>query len=174
MMKKIITIMILLSLLIIPCMAEYTITTDVTDHSIKYNFSPAIDKQDEIFFDNEKIPFYVDSELIMCGLEPDTCYRLTIQNLPDTVQHIHTHTLPITEPPFYARYGILGLFIIIIGLLIIASKIEYTGYIAVLLSGIGFIYILKNENPDFLTALIFAILLFSSILITGLTIKKEY
>jgi len=171
MFKKILTIMILLSLLTIPISA-YTITTNVTDYSISYTFVPNIDKQAEVYFDNELLTFWVESDLTMCGLEPDTCYRLTIQTLPDTVQHIHTLTLPTTEPPFYAEYGVLGLFILIIALLIISAKIEFISYIAILLSAIGFIYIQKTE-PEFLTLLLFALLLFASVLISAIRIGKE-
>jgi len=171
MFKKLITILILLSISIIPISA-YTINTTVTDYSIFYEFTPNLDKQAEVYFDNELLTFWVEDELIMCGLEPETCYRLTIQDLPDTVQHIHTLTLPTTEPPFFAEYGILGLFILIIALLIIAAKIEYVGYIAVLLSAIGFIYIQKTE-PEFLTLLLFALLLFASVLISAIRTGKE-
>jgi len=171
MFKKILTILILLSILTIPITA-YTVNTTVTDYSIFYEFTPNLDKQAEVYFDNELLTFWVEDELIMCGLEPETCYRLTIQDLPDTVQHIHVTTLATEQPPFYAEYGILGLFILIIALIIIAAKIEYVGYIAIILSAIGFIYNQKTE-PEFLTSLLFALLLFASVLITTIKAYKE-
>lgn len=171
-MKKILTIMILLSLLIIPTTAVYTINSTVTDHSVLFEFSPNIDKNAELYFDNEKIEFWVEDSLCICGLEPNTCYRLTIQELPDTVQYTCIYTLETTEPPFYAEYGIIGLFLLITALIILTSKIEFTGYIAILLSTIGFMYIMKT-NPEFYTALIFGILIIISILTTTLKLNKE-
>lgn len=165
--------LILCLLIFLPCITTgYVITTNVTDYSIVYNFIPNIDKQAEVYFDNELITFWVENELIMCGLEPSTCYRLTIQDLPDTVQHLQTITLPSEQPPFYAEYGIIGLFLLISLMLYLTTKIEYTGYIAIILSVIGFIYIIKQE-PEFLTALLFAVLLFISLLLTGLKSKME-
>ena len=172
MFKKLLLISIILSLIIIPVTATYNITTNITDHSIVYHFTPDLNKNDNIFFDNEQIKFWPKDELIMCGLEPLTCYRLTIQNLPDSSQHIQTYTLPCTKKPFYAQYGIIGLFILIFTLIAISAKIPYTGYIAVLLSVVGFIYVMKQE-PEFFTAIIFAILIFISTLITTLTYNQE-
>jgi len=171
MIKKILTIMILLSLLTISISA-YTINTTVTDKSITYDFSPNIDKQAEIYFDNEKINFWVENNLTMCDLEPETCYRLTIEDLPDTVQSIHITTLSSEEIPFYADYGVLGLVVLIVILLVLSAKIEYISYLAILLSTTGYIYIQKTE-PDFLTALLFAILIIISILISVIKLKKE-
>lgn len=171
-MKKLITIMILLSLFITCVNASYIIDTEVTDYSITYNFNPNIDKNAEIFFDNEKLNFWVENNLTMCGLTPSTCYRLTIQELPDTVQHLHTITLETTEEPFYAQYGIIGLFLLIIALITLSAKIEFTGYIAILLSTIGFLHIMKT-NPEFYTALIFGILIIISVLTTSLKLNKE-
>lgn len=172
MFKKLLLTVVLLSFIIIPISAEYTVTTNITDHSITYYFSPDINKNDKIFFDNEQLNFWPENELIMCGLKSSTCYRLTIQNLPYTSQHIQTYTLPLEEEPFYAQYGIIGLFILITALIALSAKTPYTGYIAVLLSTIGFIYVLKQE-PDFFTSIIFAILIFVSTLVTTLTFNRE-
>jgi len=171
MLKKLITLTLLL-FLITSVSASYIVTTNVTDYSISYSFTPNIDKQAEIYFDNELLNFWVEDELTMCGLEPNTCYRLTIQELPDTTQHIHTLTLEEAVPPFYAKYGILGLFLLIVALIIISAKIEYTGYIAILLSTIGFMYIQKT-NPEFYTALIFGVLMIISILAVTIRQYKE-
>ena len=171
MIKKLI-ILLILTLLILPANAVYTITTNITDYSITYNFTPPLDKGVDIYFDNEQIIFWVEDTLTMCGLEPSTCYRLSIQELPDTIQYLNTITLPAETEPFYAQYGIIGLFLLISLMLYLTTKIEFAGYIAIILSAIGFIYIIKQE-PEFLTALLFATLLFISLLLTGLKSKME-
>lgn len=149
--------------------ATYTIDVNATENSLNYQFNPELNENISVFFDNKEIMYPVKSELFMSDLKSETGYTLVLNN-PETgfYQHNISYTAEETGE-FYTEFGIIGLFILICFILYLSVKIPYISYVAITLSGAGFIYIVKSGVNQF-TAIIFALLIITSILITG---KKE-
>lgn len=150
--------------------ATYTIGVNATENSLNYQFNPELNENISVFFDNKEIMYPVKSELFMTDLKPETGYTLVLNN-PETgfYQHNISYTAEEIEGEFYTEFGIIGLFLLICFILYLSVKIPYISYVAIALSGAGFIYIVKSGVNQF-TAIIFALLIITSILITG---KKE-
>lgn len=141
---------------------SYDIAANVTDSSIIYTFTPDLTEDTEVWFDYTLIEGHGKQSLIMNSLTPDSHHVLVLKG-NDTYEYITTKTTNDTPTPFYAQFGLIGLFFIILAMLYLSMKIPYIGYAGIALSAIGFMYAAKT-SPDFITAIIFAVLFLASFL----------
>lgn len=148
------------------CVQGYNITTDAGYDFISYNITPNAPINQSVYFDNVIIPYHISTGFITGSLEEGTTHTLTIVNT-DTGE-TQTTTTTTKEKAFYAKYGIIGLFILISLMIYLSTKIPYIGYASMALSIIGLLYVMKNTN-EFIEILIFAVLMLTSIL----TIRSE-
>jgi hypothetical protein len=139
----------------------------VSDTSINYIFDTDL-KEYDLFFENEKINYPIEKELTVSDLKPKTVYTLVILNNDTKESQIITKTTLTeeieTSDEFYLQYGLIGLMLLILACLFIATKINYVALITVLLSFVGFGYSVANEY-GFITTLIFVVFMIISILI---------
>ena len=104
--------------------------------------------------------------MFLPGLEPDTYYSIVIHDKStDEIQIATCKTGDIDCEEFYLQYGLIGIFIMILLTMVIAYYISYIGYISFILSFFGFVEVLSRDC-EFLIALIFVVLMVTSLIIT--------
>lgn len=118
-----------------------------------------------VLFDNDPLEYTVYTDIIKTGLTPDTNYFILIVGDNGQIQEIQTRTLKDADTPFYLKYGVLGLFIMSLVLLIIGYLIPMIELIALPIELIGFIQAIKTESP--FIALLFVIMFAISCLLFG-------
>jgi len=145
--------------------AEYEIKNITTENSIEYRINPHINESVIIYFDNELIDTHTKHALIFNNLNPDTRYTLTLyDSITKEIQTEITTTKAEETKPFYLQYGIIGLFALICIMLYLSTRIPYIGYVTMTISAVGLMYVIKYTS-DFIIALIFVILMFTSFMI---------
>ena len=172
-MKKIILIFLLCLTLAVSGVtaAHFTdYTYNATESSLHFSFTENLENY-EIYYDNELIIYPVTNEFFISDLEADKDYNIVIaDNVTKETQIIIGHTLTTDNNEFYLRFGLLGLFILIIALYIVSIYIPQVIFVVSLLSGSGLAYCIKN-GYGFVACLIFALLLILSILCYQRAIK---
>jgi len=156
MIKKI-SILLIFVLFIIQSVNAVDIATNVTANSIEYTFSPALNFNDSVYFDNEKIESVITDRLIVNNLNVNTDYALTILFDDNNTQSIVTKTR-IYQEEFYYQYGFLGLIIIILIFIILSLKISIFAFISLMLSSGGLALCLKTDT-DKISVIIFICLI---------------
>ena len=136
--------------------------TDYTDLSINntVHIRTELDLMENNFtvlFDNNPINYNPNHDIIVTGLEYDTEYSILLISPYGQIQDITITTDKQEEKPFYYEYGVFGLFVLCLIMLVIGTYIPLVNLMAVLFGLLGFIMSLKTEHST-LTALIFVIL----------------
>ena len=118
-----------------------------------------------VLFDNVPLEYTVHTDIIKTGLTEDTEYYVLIIGDTGQIQEIQTKTLKDADTPFYLKYGVTGLFIMSLVLLIIGYLIPMIELIALPIELIGFIQAIKTESA--FIALLFVIMFAISCLLFG-------
>ena len=128
-----------------------------TDMDLSFNYS--------VLFDNEQLEYKPMYDIIKTGLMPDTEHTILIIGDNGQIQSIDTRTLEGEKIPFYMVYGLSGVFIMGLILLIVGYLIPMIELIALPIELIGFIQAIKEQSA--FTAMIFVIMFVISCLIYG-------
>lgn len=169
--ERIFIIMIIFSLFMCFLIGQAS-AMQITDYSeLNTNTSVHIKTESDlsenytVLFDNDPLEYTVYTDIIKTGLTPDTNYFILIIGDNGQIQEIQTRTLKDVDTPFYLKYGVLGLFIMSLVLLIIGYLIPMIELIALPIELIGFIQAIKTESP--FIALLFVIMFAISCLLFG-------
>lgn len=158
---------ILVSLLIMSCSAvsltDYTEENTNTTIHIKTEMDLSVNYT--VLFDNEKLDYTPAFDIIKTGLTPDSEHSILIISDMGQIQTIYTKTLEGEKIPFYLIYGLSGVFVMSLILLVIGYLIPMIELIALPIELIGFIQALKDESA--FIAFIFVIMFAISCMIYG-------
>ena len=110
-----------------------------------------------VLFDNKPIDYTPAHDIIVTGLSPDTEYSLLLISPYGQIQQITITTEKESKEQFYYEYGVIGLFILTIIMIIIGYYVPMLNLLAVLFSLLGFIQSITYEK-SFMTGIIFIIL----------------
>ena len=138
-------------------------TYEATDTTLRFTFNDSM-KDYTFYYEEEKILYTVDKDLLLNDLKPDNDYSIVAYNeTSKEIQIIEGSTIAQSGDLFYMQYGLIGLLCLIGVCLFLSTKINYIALIAILLSFVGFGYSVSNEY-GFITCFIFVILMLISIL----------
>lgn len=110
-----------------------------------------------VLFDNKPIDYTPTHDVIVTGLSPNTEYSLLLISPYGQIQQISVMTDEENKKQFYYEYGVIGLFILSIIMIIIGYYIPLLSILAVLFSILGFIQAVTTEQ-SYLTSMIFVII----------------
>lgn len=156
-----------ISLMIMSCSAvsltEYTEQNTNTTIHIKTEMD--LSENYTVLFDNEKLDYTPAYDIIKTGLTPDSEHSILIISDMGQVQTINSKTLEGERIPFYLIYGLSGVFVMSLILLIIGYLIPMIELIALPIELIGFIQAIKEESV--FIAFIFVVMFAISCMIYG-------
>ena len=109
-----------------------------------------------VLFDNKPIDYTPTHDIIVTGLSPDTEYSVLLISQYGQIQEISILTEKENKEQFYYEYGIIGLFILTVLMIIIGYYVPLLNLLAVLFSLLGFIQSISEKS--FMKGLIFIIL----------------
>ena len=118
-----------------------------------------------VLFDNEKLDYTPSYDIIKTGLTPDSEHSILIISDYGQIQTIDTRTLEGDKIPFYMVYGLSGVFVMCLILLIVGYLIPMIELLALPIELIGFIQAVRDESA--FTALMFVIMFAISCVIYG-------
>lgn len=124
-----------------------------------------------VLFDNQPINYKPNHDVIITGLEYDTEYSILLISPYGQVQEIQITTDKQEKQPFYYEYGVFGLFVLCLIMLVIGTYIPLVNLMAVLFGLLGFIMSLKTEHST-LTAMMFVILFAIAGIMFGIRYNK--
>ena len=165
--KMIFTFCLLIAVfsLIVPCNAviltEYReINTNssihiITETDLSLNYS--------VLVDNEKLEYIPAFDIIKTGLESNTEHTILIISDNGQMQTIVTKTLETKKQPFYMQFGITGIFILCLILIVIGYLIPMIELLAIPIEFVGFIHAINDQSA--FSTLIFVIMIVLSCLI---------
>ena len=142
-------------------LTEYTELN--TNNTVHIKTEQDLSQNYTILFDNTELEYKPAYDIIKTGLEAGTDYNILIISETGQIQQIQTKTQEADKKPFYMIYGIEGLFILSLILLVIGYMIPMIELIALPIELIGFIQAIKSESA--LSVLIFVIMFAVSCLI---------
>ena len=142
-------------------LTEYTELN--TNNTVHIKTEQDLSQNYTILFDNTELEYKPAYDIIKTGLEAGTDYNILIISETGQIQQIQTKTQEADKKPFYMIYGIEGLFILSLILLVIGYMIPMIELIAIPIELIGFIQAIKSESA--LSVLIFVIMFAISCLI---------
>ena len=156
-----------ISLMIMSCSAitltDYTeLNTNTTIH-IKTELD--LSENYSVLFDNEKLDYTPSYDIIKTGLTPDSEHSILIISDMGQIQTIYTKTLEGEKIPFYLIYGLSGVFVMSLILLVIGYLIPMIELIALPIELIGFIQAIKEQSA--FVAFIFVVMFAISCMIYG-------
>ena len=134
-----------------------------TNNTVHIKTEQDLSQNYTILFDNTELEYKPAYDIIKTGLEAGTDYNILIISETGQIQQIQTKTQEADKKPFYMIYGIEGLFILSLILLVIGYMIPMIELIALPIELIGFIQAIKSESA--LSVLIFVIMFAVSCLI---------
>lgn len=134
-----------------------------TNNTVHIKTEQDLSQNYTILFDNSELEYKPTYDIIKTGLEAGTEYNILIISETGQIQQIQTKTQEADKKPFYMIYGIEGLFILSLILLVIGYMIPMVELIAIPIELIGFIQAIKSESA--LSVLIFVIMFAISCLI---------
>lgn len=156
-----------ISLMIMSCSAvsltEYTEQNTNTTIHIKTEMD--LSENYTVLFDNEKLDYTPAYDIIKTGLTPDSEHSILIISDMGQVQTINSKTLEGERIPFYLIYGLSGVFVMSLILLVIGYLIPMIELIAIPIELIGFIQAIKEESA--FIAFIFVVMFAISCMIYG-------
>lgn len=163
------TVVFVLGLFLIIQSVDATIITDYTDLSTNTTLHIKTDNDLSINYsvliDNKPLEYTVFHDIIQTGLETGSTHYIIITGDNGLIQEIPI-TLEADEvKPFYLKYGIVGLFVISMLLIVLGYLVPMLELIAIPIELIGFIQAIKAESA-FIT-LLFVIMFVISCLIFG-------
>lgn len=135
-------------------------TEENTNSSIHIKTEEDLSQNYTVLFNNMPLEYTVFNDIIITGLEANTEYTILISGDNGKIQTIQARTLEGEKIPFYLAYGVIGLFIFCMIMLVLGYLIPFIELINMPLSIIGFITAIKTEESyfiPFLFVLIFAI-----------------
>ena len=142
-------------------LTEYTELN--TNNTVHIKTEQDLSQNYTILFDNTELEYKPTYDIIKTGLDAGTDYNILIISETGQIQQIQTKTQEADKKPFYMIYGIEGLFILSLILLVIGYMIPMFELIAIPIELIGFIQAIKSESA--LSVLIFVIMFAISCLI---------
>lgn len=142
-------------------LTEYTELN--TNNTVHIKTEQDLSQNYTILFDNTELEYKPTYDIIKTGLDAGTDYNILIISETGQIQQIQTKTQEADKKPFYMIYGIEGLFILSLILLVIGYMIPMIELIAIPIELIGFIQAIKSESA--LSVLIFVIMFAISCLI---------
>lgn len=169
---KILCLFLFASCLVMSCSAiELTAYTEQnTNTTIHIKTEMDLSHNYTVLFDNENLEYTPMYDIIKTGLTPDSKHSILIISDYGQIQTIDTKTLEGEKTPFYLIYGISGVFIMSLILLIIGYLIPMIELIALPIELIGFIQAIKEQSA--FVALLFVLMFAISCLIYGFYNKK--
>ena len=156
-----------ISLMIMSCSAvtltDYT--EENTNSTVHIKTELDLSENYSVLFDNEKLDYTPSYDIIKTGLTPDSEHSILIISDYGQIQTIETRTLEGDKIPFYMVYGLSGVFVMCLILLIVGYLIPMIELLALPIELIGFIQAVKEESA--FIALMFVIMFAISCVIYG-------
>lgn len=128
-----------------------------TDEDLSINYS--------VLIDNKPLEYTVFYDIIQTGLETGSTHYIIITGDNGLMQEIPITLEADEEKPFYLKYGIIGLFVLSMLLIVLGYLVPMLELIAIPIELIGFIQAIKTESA-FIT-LLFVIMFVISCLMFG-------
>ena len=144
-------------------LTEYTELNTNTSVHIKTELDLSVNYT--VLFDNENLEYTPKFDIIKTGLTPDSEHSILIISDYGQIQTIDTKTLEGDKIPFYMVYGLSGVFVMCLILLIVGYLIPMIELLALPIELIGFIQAVKEESA--FIALMFVIMFAISCVIYG-------
>ena len=144
-------------------LTEYTELNTNTSVHIKTELDLSVNYT--VLFDNEILEYTPKYDIIKTCLAPDSEHSILIISDYGQIQTIETRTLEGDKIPFYMVYGLSGVFVMCLILLIVGYLIPMIELLALPIELIGFIQAVKEESV--FIALMFVIMFAISCVIYG-------
>lgn len=128
-----------------------------TDEDLSINYS--------VLIDNKPLEYTVFRDIVQTGLETGSTHYILITGDNGLLQEISITLTADEDKPFYLKYGIVGLFVISMLLIVLGYLVPMLELIAIPIELIGFIQAIKAESA-FIT-LLFVIMFVISCLMFG-------
>lgn len=128
-----------------------------TEEDLSLNYS--------VLIDNKPLEYTVFHDIVQTGLETGSTHYILITGDNGLLQEIPITLKADEEKPFYLKYGIIGLFVLSMLLIVLGYLVPMLELIAIPIELIGFIQAIKTESA-FIT-LLFVIMFVISCLMFG-------